>query len=733
MITFNIFRRLLLSMSFICLVTGVFAQSPYHIEFNGNGQLTAPPPLVVHAGDSYFVAVNFDHSYFEKKIKDAIDLYMTAMENISQDTQYGYLDADPTALKIRICALGTQVKALSQLYLSTAEQNIITQRLTALDWDNTCNPPATVPDLSDLVAPAFSIDVYYYDKTGKLLSSNIKQLDQPTGAIPNSYALSTVALAIPDNTGSIRFELREVNLMNQLILKEASGANSITQQQALARQLKQIKLNLTPAVLAQYTELQKLADAGKKFLTGDLTLGVDAAWVVGANAKKLVVATIAKNNLDLLKNNDIKNWLLRWMWLTKGQPKSNPFEFQAQPLIAGTATAPAAKVTEKEKALVDMYENMVSKNAFRLNSVATLDKDLGTIADIKARMKIEAAAGQTATSSDIFWYKALINCSPAYDFHIPMSTIEHDYMISHDAANQYTLMTEPLKEITEKDRLFVFLQNKKPGDPVKIDVTATAITTDIGQVTQETNLSFLQDKAASGTQLEKDVADFLQKYEVVDKQMTFLLSLSAAPKLPLQFAKSTTPIYQTENQIFNNNFTAPTVAEYKLSTGPSDKLVEVYRSQVRVDKLYNLRFKAGILYSGLDKTIYSKNTDNSFSASTDKAGADGVFGIQIFPFKTDIRSINLFKGRVSPFIFAGFSMKGITQNFYPSAGLEIFSGVAIAYTRHYGKSDVLTGTNGVPSQISSTWVRGDAVSLLVDAAFFTSLFKFGSNKSLLGF
>jgi hypothetical protein len=728
----QIFLRALLCIALCFSTVALFGQTLQNIEFNANGIMTAPPPLKVSAGDQVQFTVNFDRPFFDKRAKDAINLYLTAIDNITNDQTYGYVDATSDPIQKLVCALGTGTDRISKLYLSADEQNVISQRLAAYYYNATCDPKVTVPDLTSLITPIFSVDIYYYDKLNNLISTTTIPLTAPSGTTFDHYSLCSGASVIDKKVRSIRYEIREDNLLNQLIIKQTAATGVIAQQMSLAKDLKQIKINITPAIQAKYTTLQKMAADALKFLGGDNTVTIDDAWITSANTTLAAIKTEEEKDMTILSGDaNVAAWFRRWMWLTKGLPKSDPLDFEAQPLIAGSGTAKAAKVTDKEKALSDMYDNLVAKSAFRLTSTSTLSTDLATIADIKARMKAEAAS-QTVTTSDIFWYKGLIYCSPKYTcVHVPVSTKETDYMISHDAANKYILMTKPVKEITEADRPFVFIQNKRAADSVNVTVTTTPITDDVGKVTQEFNMSMLADKKASGSASEQAVATFLQNYDEVNKRMSFILSLSAAPKLPLIFAKSTKPAYQTENEIVSINGTPPTMSTYTINAGNADKQPQIYQGQIRTDKLYNIRAKAGMLYSVLDITSYSKNPDNSYTQSVSKSGVDGIFGVEIFPFKTDMRSINICKGRVSPFIFAGFSMKNITGNFYPTVGLEIFSGVAVGYTRQFGQTQVLTGFNGVPQQISTSWVNGGAVSLLIDVEFFTNLFKLGSNKSLL--
>jgi hypothetical protein len=288
--------------------------------------------------------------------------------------------------------------------------------------------------------------------------------------------------------------------------------------------------------------------------------------------------------------------------------------------------------------------------------------------------------------------------------------------------------------------LIVLIQNAKQSESFSIAVNTIAIETDNGKITEEIEPSIQKDtnkdvnfNNSNHKELFQGVKQFYDKYNILYKKIEFYSSLQKAPKLPIVTVKDNVPSWETKILNYNQNIDAPSFAEYKIKSELGNEEKEVYVGKFRVNRRYNLRFKAGAVFSDLKKKDYTKTGDNTFTEEIETAGIDGTFGIQIFPLKTDIRQINMFRGRVAPFIYMGFSMKNILENFYPGVGLEIFSGLSVSYNRHIGISEELILSNSLPQDIGTKWKGGNSVSLLVDGALFVNLFKFGSNKGIVGF
>lgn len=723
----NITRNLWVACLLLVATSLAKAQTKHYIEFNANGKINGNLPQVVRSEDSYLFSINFDKGYFDKRAKDAIELYLDALYNFKNENPYkfvpGIKDKELEALRH---GLADQVR-VAMKYLNNEDTAIVAQRLSFLEPE-TKGTGEKMPALESLIIPQFFLELSYYNSNGNFISKQTLpfKANIPDPKVKEYKFVSEDELQLkPLGATLIKYELREKNGLYSMIQEQLKGADVNHQQQVLMNVLNSIKKKAGITYFAAYDTLLEKVKTAKKFLADTSAKNtINTAWVI--NAQKSLIHFEKETDTILLdlKNDAIKNWFFSWTWLTKGYPKVNPFEFQAKLLFPDQGGA--NKVSEKEKALVEMYDALVAKEAFKTTTISpTLAKDLEPIADIKARIKAEAAAVSTTNNADILWNQGEFRLSPTEN--------EENYMVIHDAADQYRLATPVLREVTENQKVFIYTANNKPGNPIKIEVVPTSIGNDQAQISEEYFLSALRDTAGNTGDLVKQTKAFLTEFDKVSKKVEFLKALNAAPKFPILLQKSTTPIYRMDPNIYNTVFQAPQMVEYKLFTGPADKQVEVFKGNFRVNKLYRIRFKAGLLYSGFKVASYTQQPDNSYTQKEEPAGIDGSFGLQIFFCRTDMRKLDISKGKVAPFLYAGLSMKNITQNFYPGLGFEIFSGLSVVYIQHIGRTQVLTANGQLPLKVANRWRSGPGAALLIDPSMFTNLFGFGSKKSLLGF
>jgi|GEM_PF-4164567 len=720
----NITRKLWVVCLLLVATSLAKAQTKHYIEFNANGKINGNLPQVVRSEDSYCFSISFDKGYFDKRAKEAIDLYLDALNNLMFEDPYKFIEGvDNTETENLRNGFIYQVQAATK-YLNNEDKAIVTQRLTFLKPRSEAIDQR-IPPLDSLIIPQFFLELSYYDSNGNFISKQTLRFETDKKDLQaKNYKLNSDELQLkPLGATLIKYELREKNGLYSMIQKQLAGTDINQQQQKLIEAMESIKKKANIAYFANYDKFQEKAKIAKQFLTDPSAKNtIDTAWINNTQKNLIHFEKETDQILLDLKNDHIKKWFFSWTWLTKGYPKVNPFEFQAKLLFPDQKGA--NKVSEKEKALVEMYDALVAKEAFKATEISpTLAKDLEPIAEIKARMKAEASAVSTSNNADILWNQGEFRLSPTKN--------EENYMVIHDAADQYRLATPVLRELTENQKVFIYTANNKPGNPIKIEVVPTAITNDQTLTSDEYSLSKFKDLVENTEELVKQTLALLEQFNNISKKVEFIKALNAAPKFPILLQKSTTPIYRMDPNIYNTVFQAPQLVEYKLFTGPADKQVEVFKGNFRVNKLYRIRFKAGLLYSGFKVASYTQQTDNSYIEKKEPAGIDGSFGLQIFLSRTDIRNISLCK--VAPFFYAGLSMKNITQNFYPGFGFEIFSGFSVVYIQHIGRTQVLTSNGQLPLKVSNKWRSGPGAALLIDPNMFADLFGFGSKKSLLGF
>lgn len=696
--------------------------------------MTAAPPQALPNGDILVFQVNIDINSYEKKILESIEHYLTILPNLHKfDINGSYLNDSENINKLK-CFLGKEIKSLSS-YLSQEQKSVINNRLSNLGFSEPCTPEKFAPEILNLITSKYFLQISFLNANGNKIQETQSLVFN--GDLPRSlkdYCFLSPHITIPKNTSNIHFKLSEANLLNREIQKRLSSIEK-GQLDELEIALKAVKANLNDAFFANYRKLDEKSKEAKKFLEDQTSIALNQKWINAANRLLNLVENPVKASFLSLDSPDINEWIVGWLWLTKGIPKTNPFFFQELPLFPKTSSSDT-KVTEKEKALLEIFDSMVNNNAFHINTLPGIFKDeqLGYIAEIKGKLKTGGIAVPAPLEDDRFLYSGMMKSYPdryvSKKLSFFRSSVPITYMVSHNADQDFLLMSDRQKEIKDIDKLFVSLQNKKPDETFKLEVTSTSIENDDLVVTDELDLSKLAADSKNNEEIFKMVKTFYTKYQILSKDIQFLSSLQKAPTLPIILVKDETPRLITKILNYNQNIDAPATTEYQIKSGPGDE--ELYKGQFRVNKRYNLRFKAGVVYSFLEQKDFTQSEDNTFVEKIEEAGIDGTFGIQIFPIKTDLRQINITKGRIAPFIYVGFSMKNIAENFYPGVGLEIFSGLSLSYNRHIGRSDTLITNNKLPQGIKTKWKSGNSVSLLVDGSLFVNLFKFGSNKSLLG-
>lgn len=723
----------------LCFSQFSHGQKQHVIEFNADGKMTVAPPNTLPNGNALKFLVNIDKNSFEKRTLESIENYFSILQKLkdSQDFDYLFLESD-IGQKFG-CTLVRHIEAIVPL-LTESNETITNNRLAYFDYKDSCSTLSHFPELRELIQIDYSVRVDFFNASGKKIREKtfheLKEIDGFPDSL-KSYSLISDTVIIPKNTASINFELREIQPKNRWIKDEAESLNAPLIRQ-FEKSLTEADKYLNKEFFKNYSILKEKGNKAQKYLQNPGSVIADQSWLDSANNLLASLNTTATMGLDEFKIPSINQWMLKWLWLTGGTPKINPFFFQEEALFPKQLSA-VEKVTEKEKILVEVFDNMIKSNAIQIESLSDIfsNDQLGYIVDIKERLKAELSTPSPIFEYDKFLYSGIINSFDAnqiFGLNLPRSSFPVTYLISHDAAQDFQLMNKYQKEIKDIDQLTVLIQNKKINELLNVTVTSNRILTDNSVNTEELDLSKLlaDTQSQEENQLFEEIKKFYINFKDFNRKIEFYSSLQKAPKLPIVIGKDKAPDWQSEILSYNKNIDAPSIAEYKIKSGTGDEEKEVFAGQFRVNKRYNLRFKAGAVYSHLEQKNYTQTGDNTFTEKTEEAGIDGTFGVQIFPFKTDLRQINIMRGRVAPFVYMGFSMKNISENFYPGFGLEIFSGLSLSYNWHIGRSDTLITNNNLPEGIEPIWKSGKSISLLVDPALFVNLFKLGSNKSLVG-
>lgn len=720
------FIRLFLGVV-LCLASTSAQGQDYTLEFKANGQLTSSPPQELLEGKSLGANIVLDQGFWTSRINATISTWFKVMENlkkfseINAELTYGLTGTDIDEVRnLYGCQLSDYINKIP-LGLLTAEQKAYyLKRIGTLGLDATCaggGANAYAPDIKTLVEPTYKLICRFYDVNGKIIT-----LDASIGKYSEESLLKAVAktnmvytdagIPIPTGASEVRYELR---LENNLNVTSMTWNSDLILPDGLKDALKTIVKGMDEKFNA---DMLLVADGIKKLKNDPKDPTVDGGKLAAMIAARLAEVSGWKSTIQQT-NTGRKAWLLSWLWLTDGLVRINPFDSKAV-LFPG---AVAAKVAAETKANYEIFDNMVTKGAFQLSGVEGLDAMLKNMAPIKAALAAEASAVTSEPMAyDRLLYSGLLKVTKVDS--------ESKFMRHLDAASNYLIMGEkPIKEITELQRLYILAENKPVAQKLSMAFSSAAVASDQGIFA--TMIGGLADKAGKPLATQKQVDDLIAKGNALLKIVTMLRALSPAPALPIFYERDQTPDFMTQNLEHNYLVEVPALASYSVKTIAADNTEkEVATGSYRINKLYRMRFKAGLVYSGLKKNDFTELSEGKYSLDDPAYGIDGTFGLQVYFEKQDMRDASL---RPRPYVYAGLSMKKISENFYLGMGLEPLTGLGIGINAHLGRREALLGAAGVPAAIKQTWGVGFSASLLVDAALFTKILGFGANKSLLGF
>ena len=193
------------------------------------------------------------------------------------------------------------------------------------------------------------------------------------------------------------------------------------------------------------------------------------------------------------------------------------------------------------------------------------------------------------------------------------------------------------------------------------------------------------------------------------------------PSIPVSTPEDTTPLF-ISRIVPHDTPSAPSEVAYNIKVEKEGGTeTQVGEGSYRLNKLYHLRLRTGLLYSHLQTTDYTIGDNGQVTENIERHGADGTFGVQVYPWARDIRSN---RGRGLPLFFLGLSMDEPTENLFPGIGWEPWSGVSILGGYHLGRNERLVREGGVPSGVKESWDGDWFLSLTVDVDFFKRLFSF---------
>lgn len=720
------------------------------LEFRNDGQLSSYPPEKVKPGQTISARLELDQEYWIRRINNVISSWITTSENIKNyDEKNKFINY---GLNYNNDLLPVQQEIKYQLltfinnskYIPVEQKNYYKSKINLIMPHVVLSSTNTyVPSIETLITPKYTIEFQFYnnkglriDKSGNLYSHKEDEPEpfiayNPSGRSEASIIYYCKPIVIPENCYEVKYNLVIENSISKLTVDWAK--NDIFPVTFISK-LDMVKKAIDDVLMAEYKSVYEAASKVKNDLA----------------KKPKIPAALSKQATDLdtevndvlsdfnNTNSEEKRWIMKWLWLSNGVPMINPFDFQQEKLFVSAEN----KLSNEERSLYQIFENMLNKGSFQIDNITHIDSDLKNLHIIKAKLDAEAKAKVKETQLyNHYLYQGVLKSSVGSN---------HVFMRHLNAKDDYLIMNrKPKKEITEDERLYVLTENKNLSEKLTIGFTTIPITSDNSLITTQVNDQFgdksirtsekdgqfgnnalVDTKNKAFVQSKTPVKKFLILVDALTAKVNNLRSLTKPPVLPIFFEYDKTPDLMTDVIEHDFLYEAPATASYSVKRINTDTTV-VHQGNYRINKLYRWRIKAGVIYSGFQKSDFTETSTNQYTLDSPSYGIDGTFGVQTYFKKQDIRSTQVDWNRLYGYV--GLSMRNITENFYLGVGIEPVSGIALGINSHIGKREVLTGAEGVPTAIRQTWGVGVGGSILIDAALFVKLFSFGSNRTVLGF
>ncbi len=352
--------------------------------------------------------------------------------------------------------------------------------------------------------------------------------------------------------------------------------------------------------------------------------------------------------------------------------------------------------------------------------------------------------------ADTFYYKGALHLSPVPGRYHEANLIK---MRHHDAANFFGLLNDAQSSsINEQQRMVLLLHNLaatnkpflgevkfvvvNPPDLFTEEVLTAAKALSNDSPDGKTNKSgkvktkpSLPKKTKTPPPNLVDTARlYVQQYGQLKARLSIFEGWTGGALA--MAGEDDSPNYHSRELPHQTPLEAPVKVTYALkdSSFVSATIPGTVGYEYQFNKLHVVRFKAGLVYSNLKRNSYIINAaSNTATRETKTTGLNAAFGLQVFPFKIDIRQRNLWKPfwRSSPqnlFLYGGFLVTAKPlENPLLGLGAEVYSGIAVMAGAHFGQTPVLDTANG-PLTTKDRWRTGWFVQVAVGLEAFGKIF-----------
>jgi hypothetical protein len=651
------------------------------LKFDGTGRLMAAPERIV--GDSLVFSVVASDTL--DPLRKVIDYYVAGIEGINEEiTDYdnkgsGWFGLEEASLKNVKEAMCSEVGAVSKPIERLKEfYEAKLQALNCSDGENN----GLVPKLKRLSGIEYSVETTCPGKT---------KVDTLKLNRANSFRAAGGAAGCR----RVNYELRQSNPFSAELRNWDDPKRVKPPTESIHNVRRALgKPNGPRTVLGKWKQLVKTIGLGETPRPDIVTTAI----------QEVEEAIKAVDGFQDSLGGKATEWVIHWLWLSKGHPRIDPL-----PRVNKSKLAEKKKELSELEASVKTVELIAKEGDFVLMT-EKLDSILRELGKTRARrdhvakevkqLNEKAAQARELLQRDRLLYKGMLFVGEER----PEPVLRH-----HDAQDQYVdLAVKRVDEISESERLFVLVANENPRTVLKLEVEVTEIANDLTRVEEDLREA----------QVEQDVPDdepkkrFLASYKKLEQKVQRLSEQLVLPDFSVSSTADKTPKFVT-TLVAHNVATAPAKVEYTIRAKREGKEVDVGRDEYRINKLYRVRFKTGLLFSYLEREEGKKKKNHGF---------DGTFGVQIYfdPGGRDIR-----RAKSWPVAYVGSSMRDPAENLFLGLGVEPYSGLTLLVGGHGGRTDRTT-EEGDEITVEEEWDWDTFMSVALDVGLLKRLFGLSS-------
>lgn len=739
------------------------------IDFSGNGTVLSDLPNDIDYASTLSARVILDQEYWKSRFDKAVNQYYKAIENLNQYKKTGFdrFNISEDNITLLKKELANQILAAYDHFndFSNEKQRALKKlRLLGFTEDQTQDEPKYVPDINTLIYPDFKLRLEFFNEQGISIgcdgSAHCQHNRYEYNFNPclcgdnNSYAGAVgfynlgQTVQLPSAATKLNYELiledsyyQVVNIWSELLDRALVE---------LSQDMKQTQEILDNEFVEMYkTTLEYKGKANEFLKKAGSSEPIDLDFDLASAMMKVSSLTLTADKvLNQFKyNRDVAYWSYYWLWYTNGVPGVNPYGYGKPILSISESSGSSSKTKEELESRVAFYKEFLNTKPFQLSgNFANSDKLIKAVSD-------QYVAAQKALNE----YEAVVESPSRFQFtndllykgHLYVHGYTAQYMRHHDATRDYQLMgPKPIREITEGQQLHTLAANvSQTGSKPIFKIEFESVPSDFSTLADELNaqieltesLAFLiPDMAKAKAQYGSDiqgVKDFVASVEKLKKKIEFIEKNFVLPSVLSAEKDDKTPNFYTFEKVYSpegNEY--PLIAKYEFTYKNSAGEDEPLKANYRINKKYQFRFRAGLVYSTFDRATYTIDGTN-VSSEVENHGIDATFGVQTYLQASDLRPETrrrLPTGKKilqSTFIYTGFSSKDITKNFYAGLGFEPYNGFSVLFLRHIGENQVLGEVDPVtmvPS-INTEWQGNWSFGLAFDPALLVKFLGFKGN------